>query len=420
MHLIECIIIATKKSTPFSNCITKPVRMSGWNIDMSIAREKSLFWHGLWILCGKPETGQVARIMRFTSNNYHYKIRKIKNESRSHAKQSLANALVNNRTRDYWSEIKKINKSKIEPISIVNGEYAHKDIANLFSCQYKSLYSSVTSDLSELSHMYDSIKADINNVCLSNNHSCGSFYDHNGYRINVVNAIRSLCAGKSDGVDDICSDNLKHATDRFIDNIVSLFNSILSHGCVPISFLSSTIIPIPKNPRLDLKNSENYKAIALSSVFGKFFDKIVIEKQVEQLGTSELQFGYKTNSSTVICSTALTETIEYYVSRKTPVYVLLIDASKAFNRVSHIKLFKTLQAHGVCPLIIRVLYNMYTNSDMQVRTFKCISPNEWCEAGRVPVSYAIYVVPGWIDTEAKAQWYRLSYCQNLLWCLWLC
>ena len=34
-----------------------------------------------------------------------------------------------------------------------------------------------------------------------------------------------------------------------------------------------------------------------------------------------------------MCSTALTETIEYYVSRKTPVYVLLIDASKAFDRV---------------------------------------------------------------------------------------
>ena len=75
----------------------------------------------------------------------------------------------------------------------------------------------------------------------------------------------------------------------------------------------------------------------------------------------------QTKSYTVMCSTALTETIEYYVSRKTPVYVLLIDASKAFDRISHIKLFKTLQAHGVCPLIIRVLYNMYTNSDMQVR-----------------------------------------------------
>ena len=73
------------------------------------------------------------------------------------------------------------------------------------------------------------------------------------YHINILNAIRSLCASKSDGVDDTCSDNLKHATDIFIDYIVSLFNSILSRGCVPISFLSSSIIPIPKNPRLDLK-----------------------------------------------------------------------------------------------------------------------------------------------------------------------
>ena len=105
MHLIEFITSATRKSIPFYNCITKQVRMSDWKIDMSIAREKYLFWHGLWILCGKPETGQVVRIMRFMRNNYHYKIRKMKNESRSRAKQSLANALVNNRTRDYWSEI---------------------------------------------------------------------------------------------------------------------------------------------------------------------------------------------------------------------------------------------------------------------------------------------------------------------------
>ena len=68
-----------------------------------------------------------------------------------------------------------------------------------------------------------------------------------------------------------------------------------------------------------------------------------------------------------MCYTALTETIEYYVSRNTLVYVLLIDDSKAFDRVSHIKLFNTLQAHSVCLLIIRVLYNMYTNFDMQER-----------------------------------------------------
>ena len=135
----------------------------------------------------------------------------------------------------------------------------------------------MTSDLSELSHMYDSIKAFINNVCLSNNHSCGSFYEHTVYRINVVNAIRSLCAGKSDGVDDICSDNLKHATDRFIDYIVSLFNSILSHGCVPISFLSSTIIPIPKNQDWTFKTQRTTELLHSVVCLAKILIKLLLK-----------------------------------------------------------------------------------------------------------------------------------------------
>ena len=43
MHLIECIISASKKSIPLSNSITKLVTMSDWNIDMSIARENLYF-----------------------------------------------------------------------------------------------------------------------------------------------------------------------------------------------------------------------------------------------------------------------------------------------------------------------------------------------------------------------------------------
>ena len=87
-------------------------------------------------------------------------------------------------------------------------------------------------------------------------------------------------ASKVDGVDPIYSDNLKHATERCIQYIVFLFNSILSHGCIPDSFLFATVIPIPKNPRLNVTNSCNYRAIALSSIFSKVFDKIITEKQV--------------------------------------------------------------------------------------------------------------------------------------------
>ena len=174
-------------------------------------------------------------------------------------------------------------------------------------------------------------------------------------------------SGKSDGVDDLYSDNLKNTSHHFIECIMYLFNSIMSHGCIPESFLFAIVLPLPKNSRLDLKNSNNYRAISLSSVFGKVFDKIIIEKQLEQLSTSGLQFGYKRNRSTVMCTPMLLETIVYYVSNMSAVFVLYIDASKAFDRVCHSKMFNVLQSQGICPFILRTPFNMYTQSVMKVR-----------------------------------------------------
>ena len=74
------IVMVSLVSLAFSSA----TRMEVISASSTIARETYLFWHGLWILCGRPETGQVA--MRFTHNNYHYKIRKIKNETRYRAK----------------------------------------------------------------------------------------------------------------------------------------------------------------------------------------------------------------------------------------------------------------------------------------------------------------------------------------------
>ena len=89
--------------------------------------------------------------------------------------------------------------------------------------------------------------------------------------------------------------------------------------------------------------------------------------QSEYLMTSELQFGFKEHYSTIMCNTLLVETVEYYVSNNSTVYVLLIDASKAFDRLSYSKLFEVLETYNVCPLVKRLLYNIYSHSDMHVQ-----------------------------------------------------
>ena len=201
----------------------------------------------------------------------------------------MGNALQSGQTRNFWSEIYKISKAKGNKLSVaVNDLCTDEDIANSFAEQFELLYNSVISDPSRLLNIYNDIIVRVNTVCISDNYSCGTFNDHSISYDNVYNAIRSLQSGTSDGVDDIYSDNLINASHHFIECIMYLFNSIMSHGCIPESFLFATVLPLPKNSRLDLKNSSNYRAISLSSVFGKVFDNIIIEKQFQQLSTSGL------------------------------------------------------------------------------------------------------------------------------------
>ena len=64
----------------------------------------------------------------------------------------------------------------------------------------------------------------------------------------------------------------------------------------------------------------------------------------------------------------LIETIEHYVhNSRQPAYVLLLDASKAFDRVCYNELFTMLIERNVSPFVIRFLLFMYTKQSMCVK-----------------------------------------------------
>ena len=129
------------------------------------------------------------------------------------------------------------------------------------------------------------------------------------------------------------------------------------------SFICVNIIPIPKGSQANLSDSDKYRSIAISSLLGKILDHIIIEKQSEALKTCNYQFGFKAKSSTVLCSTMVNETVQYYTENGgKPVYVLLLDASKAFDKVA----FK-LRDRSMCPRITKLLHHMYTNQSCYVK-----------------------------------------------------
>jgi len=138
----------------------------------------------------------------------------------------------------------------------------------------------------------------------------------------VSNAILCLKPHKNDG-----NSEFELSTDHFINagvelsvHIGLLFSAIISHGAIPTDFITSTILPIPKVKHVSAVASDNFRGIALSSIYVKLFDNIVIRRYYEKLCTSELQFGFKRRSSTHMCTMVLKETITYYVHQNNNVF----------------------------------------------------------------------------------------------------
>ena len=135
---------------------------------------------------------------------------------------------------------------------------------------------------------------------------------------------------------------------------------------MPKDFLRSTAIPIPKGKNINITDSNNYRGISLSSIFGKLFDLIVLTRYSDCLETCDLQFGFKSKRSTSMCSMVMKETISHYMNSNSTVHCVFLDASKAFDCVEYCKLFKLLTDRGLPSHVIRVLLNMYTGQQVRV------------------------------------------------------
>ena len=167
------------------------------------------------------------------------------------------------------------------------------------------------------------------------------------------NAIQKLKSNKIDEGGTLFSNNFIHGTDLLYLYLSMLFNSMIDHGFAPDSFLQSSIVPIPKGARANVSDSNMYRSIAISSLLSKIFNNIIIKQQSLVLSNSNHQFNFISKSSTILCSTMVIETIQYYLERNAQsVYLVLLDASKAFDRVSYDRLFNVLLERNMCPRIV--------------------------------------------------------------------
>ena len=116
----------------------------------------------------------------------------------------------------------------------------------------------------------------------------------------------------------------------------------------------------------------------------------------ESLGLDELQFAYQAGSSTVMCTWAALETIDYFVKNGSEVFTCATDMSKAFDLTLHSLMFSKMLDAGVCPILVRLLIHVYAYQEANVRWNGVHSSNfsvrNGCGQGKVlaAIAYCMY------------------------------
>ena len=143
----------------------------------------------------------------------------------------------------------------------------------------------------------------------------------------------------------------------------------------------TTIISIVKDQAKDVCCSNNYRGIALSSCINKLFDMFILRQYSDCFQTCDLQFAYKANHSTSLCTLMMKEITKYYMSNGSQVFCALLDASIAFDRVRLDKLIEMLRSRQTPAPVMRILLNTFQRQKVRTAWANAHSETFLCTNG---------------------------------------
>ena len=132
--------------------------------------------------------------------------------------------------------------------------------------------------------------------------------------------------------------------------LCSLMNSSMESGEIPQCLKDATVVPIYKGG--DMSHAKNYRPVSLTSHIIKIMERVITEHLIiqyfeENCCISDVQHGFRSKHSTV------SELLNHYynivqaLDNDDYIDVIMLDYSKAFDKVSHPLLLKKLKLLGI-------------------------------------------------------------------------
>ncbi len=199
------------------------------------------------------------------------------------------------------------------------------------------------------------------------------------------------------GPDGIAGRVLKACAFQLAGVFTDIFNLSLSLSVVPSCFKKSTILPIPKKNKITCLN--DWRPVALTSIFSKCFEKLVREHICSVLPASldPLQFAYRSNRSTDdAMAFRLHTALSHLENKNTYVRMLFMDYSSAFNTIVPATLVAKLQTLGLNRSLCSWILDFLTGRSQVVRmgnnTSSPLTLNTGAPQGCVlsPLLYSLY------------------------------
>ena len=184
----------------------------------------------------------------------------------------------------------------------------------------------------------------------------------------------------SPGLDSIHATMLKNLHHNSITYLLSLFNTIFSQNIYPPSWKIAIILPFLK-PNADPILPVSYRPIALTSVLGKLFQKILNKRLFWYLESnnhlSPAQYGFRKGRNTSHALADLQTQINNATDSNSCLYSIFFDLQEAFPRVWRHYICSKLHDIGLRGSLPKILQDFLHNRTLMVRIQdKISSPHE--------------------------------------------
>ena len=182
----------------------------------------------------------------------------------------------------------------------------------------------------------------------------------------VEEAIRSLKAGKSPGVDNIPAELIKHGGPEMIKALTTICQRIWDTKQWPTEWTQSLIIPLPKKG--NLRQCQNYRTISLISHPSKVMLRVLLnrlKKKSEEILADE-QAGFRPKRSTAEQIFNIRVLVEKHLHHQRDLFHNFIDFKKAFDRVWHDGLWQVMRNFNFDTHLIEIIQALYQDATSAV------------------------------------------------------